>query len=267
MKKFAVLGNPIDHSLSPQIHLEFARQSNISIVYIKKFVPLDSFKQIIQELKNDDFHGANVTLPFKSDAADIAQHKSKEVVETNSANTLTFNTHDITADSTDGNGLLSDLEIKIGSIADSNVLLLGAGGAANAIIPSLQKAKIKQLFLTNRTMRRANDMQQFWSKNYNNIHLMENIDLNDIHIIINATSAGVNSDESPIDLISANKNLICYDMMYGLKTPFMQMAEKSNLKCFDGLGMLIQQASLSFYIWHKQKVDTKKIEDDLRSII
>ena len=267
MKKFAVLGNPIDHSFSPQIHLEFARQSNISIAYIKKFVPLDSFKQIIQELKNDDFHGVNVTLPFKSDAADIAHHKSKEVVETNSANTLTFNNYDISAESTDGNGLLSDLEIKIGSIADSNVLLLGAGGAANAIIPSIQKAKIKQLFLTNRTMSRANDMRQFWSKNYNNIHLMENIDLNDIHIVINATSAGVSSDESPIDLISANKNLICYDMMYGFKTPFIRLAEKSNLKCFDGLGMLIQQAALSFYIWHKQKVDTKKIEVDLRSII
>src|SRR6056300_1984467 len=108
MKKFAVLGNPIDHSLSPQIHQEFARQLNISLSYIKKTVPLNSFENIISELKNDKFYGANVTLPFKSHAAKIAEHKSIEVIDTHSANTLTFLDDYIEADSTDGMGLLTD---------------------------------------------------------------------------------------------------------------------------------------------------------------
>lgn len=267
MRKFAVLGNPIDHSLSPQIHLEFARQSGISLSYIKKNVPLDSFDKIISELKNDKFCGANVTLPFKSHAAKIAQHKSNEVIDTQSANTLTFTNAYIKADSTDGLGLISDLENKIGSIANANILLLGAGGAAQAIIPALYRSNINQLFLWNRTIHKSHDMQLFWSKKYNNTFVMENIDLSDIGLIINATSAGVNSQVSPIQINTKNKDLVCYDMMYGQKTAFLQQAEKNNLNHFDGLGMLVQQAALSFEIWHEMKVDAKKIEADLRLTI
>ena len=154
MKKFAVLGNPIDHSLSPQIHQEFARQLKISLSYVKKTVPLDSFEKIISELKNDKFYGANVTLPFKSQAAKIAQHKSNEVIDTHSANTLTFLGDHIKADSTDGMGLLTDLENKIGSIANTKILLLGAGGASNAVIPALYKNHINKLFLWNRNIQK-----------------------------------------------------------------------------------------------------------------
>lgn len=267
MKKFVVLGNPIDHSLSPQIHLEFAKQSNISLTYEKKIVPINSFELIISELKNNDFSGVNVTLPFKSNAFAIAQDKSKEVIETRSANTLTFLDDHIKADSTDGMGLTNDLENKIGSIANANILLLGAGGAANAVIPALHRSNINQLFLWNRTIHKSHDMQLYWSKKYSNIFVMENINLSDIDIVINATSAGVDSELSPIELDSAQKELICYDMMYGKKTPFLQLAEQNKLKYFDGLGMLIQQAALSFEIWHHQKVDTKKIEDALRLTI
>src|SRR6056300_2046384 len=241
MKKFAVLGNPIDHSLSPQIHQEFARQLKISLTYVKKTVPLDSFEKTVSELKNDKFYGANVTLPFKSNAAKIAQHKSSEVIDTHSANTLTFLDNHIKADSTDGMGLLNDLENKIGSIANANILLLGAGGAANAVIPALHRSNINQLFLWNRTIHKSHDMQLYWSKKYSNIFVMENINLSDIDIVINATSAGVDSKLSPIELDSAQKDLICYDMMYGKKTPYLTLAEQNKLKHFDGLGMLIQQ--------------------------
>ena len=267
MKKFAVLGNPINHSLSPQIHLEFAKQSNVSLTYEKKIVPIDSFELIISELKQNNFCGANVTLPFKSNAFAIAQNKSKEVIETRSANTLTFLDDHIKADSTDGMGLTNDLENKIGSIANANILLLGAGGAANAVVPALHRSKINQLFLWNRTIHKSHDMQLYWSKKYKNIFVMENIHLSNIDIVINATSAGLDSKLSPIEVDSAQKDLICYDMMYGKKTPFLELADKNNLKHFDGLGMLIQQAALSFEIWHHLKVDTKKIEDTLRLTI
>jgi len=267
MKKFAVLGNPIDHSLSPQIHQEFARQLKITLSYVKKTVPLDSFEKIISELKNDKFYGANVTLPFKSHAAKIAEHKSIEVIDTHSANTLTFLDDYIKADSTDGMGLLTDLENKIGSIANTKILLLGAGGAANAVIPALHKNNMNQLFLWNRTIQKSHDMQLFWSKKYSHVAVMENIDLSDIDLIINATSAGVDSEVSPIQINTTNMDLVCYDMMYGQKTPFLQQAEKNKLTHFDGLGMLVQQAALSFEIWHQVKVDTSKIEADLRLTI
>jgi len=208
-----------------------------------------------------------VTLPFKSNAFAIAQDKSKEVIETHSANTLTFLDDHIKADSTDGMGLTNDLENKIGSIANANILLLGAGGAANAVIPALHRSYINQMFLWNRTIHKSHDMQLYWSKKYSNIFVMENINLSDIDIVINATSAGVDSELSPIEVDSAQKDLICYDMMYGKKTPFLQLADKNKLKHFDGLGMLIQQAALSFEIWHHLKVDTKKIEDALRLTI
>ena len=267
MKKFAVLGNPIDHSLSPQIHLEFARQLKISLSYVKKTVPLDSFEKIVSELKNDKFYGANVTLPFKSHAAKIAQHKSNEVIDTHSANTLTFLDDYIKADSTDGMGLIADLENKMGSIANTKILLLGAGGAANAVIPALYKNHINQLFLWNRTIQKSHDMQLFWSKKYSYVAVMENIDLANIDLIINATSAGVDSQVSPIQINTTNKDLVCYDMMYGQKTLFLQLAQKNKLTHFDGLGMLVQQAALSFEIWHQMKVDTNKIEADLRLTI
>ena len=226
MKKFVVIGNPINHSLSPQIHLEFAKQSNVSLTYEKKIVPIDSFEFVISELKQNNFCGANVTLPFKSNAADIAQHKSKEVIETHSANTLTFLDNHIKADTTDGMGLTNDLENKIGSIAKANILLLGAGGAANAVIPALHRSNINQLFLWNRTIHKSHDMQVYWSKKYSNIFVMENINLSDIDIVINATSAGVDSELSPIDVDSAQKDLICYDMMYGKKHLFSKWLSK-----------------------------------------
>ncbi|MGB4563014.1 MAG: shikimate dehydrogenase, partial [Methylophilaceae bacterium] len=90
------------------------------------------------------------------------------------------------------------------------------------------------------------------------------IDLSDINLIINATSAGVGSLVSPIQINTTNKDLVCYEMMYGKKTPFLQLAQKKNLTHFDGLGMLVQQAALSFKIWHQIKVDTSKIEADLK---
>jgi shikimate dehydrogenase len=268
MKKFAVIGNPIKHSLSPQIHSEFARQHSIDLTYEKILADDDiNFTSIIENLIIKGFSGVNVTLPFKVCAAKISTTKTSEVDLTMSSNTLSFNNNAIEAHTTDGIGLVNDLLEKIGTLSSSSILLLGAGGAANAVIPSILSEKISNLYLWNRTIQKSFDMTQNWQKNYENISVMDHIDLNKIDIVINATSAGIDDTaSSPISLNDSHKDLICYDMMYGKQTPFLKSAGENNLTRFDGIGMLVKQAAASFEIWHELKVESKGIEESLRSI-
>ena len=267
MKKFAVIGNPIKHSLSPQIHLEFAQQHSIVLSYEKIMADDDkSFISIIQDLLKNGYAGVNVTLPFKGCAAKISKNKTVDVVLSGSANTLSFFDNEITAHTTDGVGLISDLLEKIQSISNCSVLLLGAGGAANAVIPSIFNEKISHLYLWNRTIHKSITMADYWKENFKNISVMDIVDLNKIDLVINATSSGINNtSESPICLKDCHKNLICYDMMYGTLTPFQNSAHKNGLTYFDGLGMLVKQAAASFQIWHEKKIDTNIVEKNIRA--
>lgn len=269
MKKFAVIGNPIKHSLSPQIHSEFAQQCSIDLTYEKILADDEiSFISTIQNLVNEGYSGVNVTLPFKGCAAKISTTKTSEVDLTGSANTLLFDHNSIAAYTTDGIGLVNDLLEKIGSFSNSSILLLGAGGAASAVIPSILSEEISHLYLWNRTIHKSIDMANHWRKSYKNISVMENVDFKKIDIVINATSAGVdNTAQSPICLNDGHRAVICYDMMYGRKTPFLKSASDNNLTFFDGLGMLVKQAAASFEIWHEQKVESKSIEESLRSTL
>ena len=267
MKKFAVIGNPIKHSLSPQIHSEFAHQHSIDLSYEKILADDDkAFESTILNLINKGYSGANVTLPFKGCAAKISSTRSSQVDLTGSANTLSFHNDAIEAHTTDGIGLVNDLLEKIGTISNSSILLLGSGGAANGVIPSFFSEKISHLFLWNRTIQKSFDMADSWQKIYKNISVMDNIDLSKIDMVINATSAGIDDHaSSPINLNDSHGDLICYDMMYGIQTPFLNSASDNNLTFFDGLGMLVKQAAASFEIWYEKKVESKSIEDYLRS--
>ena len=266
MKKFAVIGNPIKHSLSPQIHSEFAQQCSIDLTYEKILADDEiTFISTIQNLINQGYSGVNVTLPFKGCAAKISTTKTSEVDLTGSANTLSFDNDAISAYTTDGIGLVNDLVEKIGSFSNSSILLLGAGGAANAVIPSILSENVSHLYLWNRTIQKSIDMANHWHKSYKNISVMENVDFKKIDIVINATSAGIdNTAPSPISLDDSHSAVICYDMMYGRQTPFLKSASDNNLTFFDGLGMLVKQAAASFEIWHEQKVESKSIEESLR---
>jgi len=269
MKKFAVIGNPINHSLSPQIHSEFARLHSIYLTYEKIMADDDiSFTSTIENLINKGYSGANVTLPFKGCAAKISTTRTSEVDLTGSANTLSFNNNAIAAHTTDGIGLVNDLLEKIGTLANSSILLLGAGGAANAVIPSIFSEKISHLYLWNRTIQKSFDMAENWHESFKKVSVMEKIDFNKIDIAINATSAGIDDTSlSPISLNDCHKEIICYDMMYGKQTPFLKNASDNNLMSFDGLGMLVKQAAASFEIWHGLKVESKSVEESLRSTL
>jgi shikimate dehydrogenase len=269
MKKFAVIGNPINHSLSPQIHSEFARQHSIDLSYEKIMADDDiNFTSTIENLIRDGYSGANVTLPFKGCAAKISTRRTSDVDLTGSANTLCFDRNAITAHTTDGIGLVNDLIDKIGALSNSSILLLGAGGAANGVIPSIFNEKISHLYLWNRTIQKSFDMANHWKKNYENISVMEKIEFNKIDILINATSAGIeDSSLSQISLNDCHKKIICYDMMYGKQTSFLKNASDNNLTSFDGLGMLVKQAAASFEIWYGLKVEYKSVEASLRSTL
>ena len=269
MKKFAVIGNPINHSLSPQIHSEFARQHSIDLTYEKILADDDiNFTSTIENLVSKGYSGVNVTLPFKGRAAKISTTRTSDVDLTGSANTLCFDKNSIAAHTTDGIGLVNDLIEKIGSISNSSILMLGAGGAANGVIPSIFSEKISHLYLWNRTIQKSRDMAESWHKSYKKISVMEKIEFNKIDIVINATSAGIdNTSLSPISLNDSHKEIICYDMMYGKQTPFQKNASDNNLTSFDGLGMLVKQAAASFEIWHGLKVESKNVEESLRSTL
>lgn len=268
MKKYAVLGNPIKHSLSPEIHQLFAEQTGIEIIYEKVLIDIENFEVEIDQIKSQ-YDGVNVTLPFKELAMKIANTKSDEVMLSHSANTLTFKNNMIHADSTDGYGLVADLKQNQILLKNKTILMIGAGGAANGVMYQLILENPKKIVLSNRTIDKSYLMKDYWLESLDVKDFIEIFDermTQDIDIVINATSAGINSSKSPISLKGFKKNTFCYDMMYGKKTPFIQNAKDNNLNHLDGIGMLINQAAQSFKIWHNQAVDTNKVLQKLKKI-
>ena len=275
IKKYAVLGHPSSHSLSPQIHSLFAKEFSIDLEYKKFDINQDDFLESIKRLQGEGYAGLNITLPFKNHAFQFCEEVSDRSSLCKSVNTIIFSGNKIFGDSTDGRGLVRDLKNKNIDIKNKNIMLIGAGGAANGVIYDLAQGKPKKIFLTNRTFGKAVKMAEYWkifSDKYNVI--LESIDLKhpnkiNFDLIINATSASITSNDSPIT--AANFNFLdskgaCYDMMYGTETPFMKCASKKTDAVYDGLGMLIEQAAVSFNIWHKLNPTTIKIEKLLKNL-
>ena len=275
IKKFAVLGHPIAHSFSPQIHFLFAKEFAIFLDYKKFDINQNNFSDNIKDLKIKGYRGLNITLPLKNNAFDICDQLSERSSLCRSVNTITFSDNIIIGDSTDGRGLINDLSNKKINIEGKNIFLVGAGGAANGAIYDLIQSKPKKIFLTNRTLAKAIEMKKNWKLFSEKNHvILELIDLNssckhNFDLIINATSSSLVSQDSPVpDYIfnCLSDNGVCYEMMYGSETPFMKEAYKKTESVYDGIGMLIEQAAASFHIWHKLAPATDHIEDALKKL-
>ena len=275
IKKFAVLGHPISHSLSPQIHLLFAKEFAIDLEYQKFDISQDNFFESVRRLEDEGYQGLNITLPLKNAAFDICDQLSERASLCKSVNTITFTDNNIIGDSTDGRGLLNDLSNKKINIKGKNIFLVGAGGAANGVIYDLIQSKPKKIFLTNRTSTKVIDMKKYWkSFSEKNQVTLETIDLdfsNKLYfdLIINATSSSLTNLHSPLPEHALNclkDEGVCYDMMYGSQTPFMKEASKKTNSVYDGLGMLIEQAAASFDIWHQLAPATENIEAALKNL-
>ena len=260
-KKFAVLGHPISHSLSPKIHQYFASQFGIHLDYHKIDVKSMNFKKTLISLRQEGYEGFNITLPLKNIAYEICDELSLRAEQTKSVNTISIKEDKLFGDTTDGLGLVTDLISKNVSLENKKILVIGAGGASNGVMFDLISQHPQGIFLTNRTLSKSHDMVDYWTSLakengvfLNILRFKEDITFD---LIINATSSSLGESRAvfPENL----KGHFWYDMMYGKQTPFLLMAEQSKAKYSDGLGMLVEQAAAAFNIWHRQKPDTKSI--------
>jgi shikimate dehydrogenase len=272
-KHFAVIGNPIHHSLSPQIHIAFAKENGLDIDYEAVLSPVDQFKNTMHQLIQQKFTGANVTLPFKKEAYQLATTHSGHARIAEAVNTLEFKEDEIIGHNTDGIGLVRDLEQNLDThLKNKKILLIGAGGAAEGVIYSMLEKKPSELTLTNRTIEKSNVIQ-----NKMDVHAKSfNVNLNVTEItkcphqyfdvIINATSASLINAELHMDPKVFHEGCLAYDMMYGKETSYIREAISQGSKTSDGLGMLVEQAAEAFFIWHHIKPQTKSVIASLRAL-
>lgn len=265
MKYFAVIGNPITHSKSPDIHAAFAAQFDIDLSYIKLLGNTGDFAATA-----DNFFergtGANVTLPFKEDALRFADKLSEDAKLAGAVNTLSWQNGIIKGDNTDGVGLVTDIQRNHGcELAGKKVLIIGAGGAARGVILPIARQQAASITIANRTHTKALDLaKQFAEFAPATAAEMASLQLT-YDVVINATSASLAGVEINLPKSIFGEQTLAYDMMYAHEpTPFMQFARANGTTVADGLGMLVEQAAKSFEIWHGVFPETRGVITDIR---
>ena len=270
--EYAVMGNPISHSKSPQIHTQFAKQTQQNIRYRAIQVDPGGFEQAIGNFFASGGKGLNITVPFKQEAWQLANQLSERARLAGAVNTLKPGTNGgLYGDNTDGIGLVRDLTQNLGvKLTEKRILLVGAGGAARGVIAPLMENNPQQLVIANRTMDRANELVEHFSGR-GHISAMGFDELKDekFDVVINATSASLKGDLPPLPVTAITNTQIVYDMMYSSEpTLFLQWAQKHGAKKIsDGLGMLVEQAAESFYIWRNVLPDTTPVIQNIRASI
>ena len=274
ISRYAVFGNPVAHSQSPFIHRQFALQLNESVSYQKQEVALGEFAAAARDFFAGGGGGLNVTVPFKRDAAVFADELSERAERADAVNTLVLRGEKVVGDNTDGVGLLTDLQQNLRwSLAGKKVLLLGAGGAARGVLSPLLASAPASLCLANRTEARALTLASAFATEAetNSCQLMAlpcSAVPSGFDLVVNATSASL-SGELPAVNAAAVDGAYCYDMMYAATaTPFLRWAAKSGARQLaDGLGMLVEQAAESFFLWRGRRPETTEVIAALRRAI
>ena len=253
MDRYAVFGNPIAHSRSPEIHRLFAQQTGESLSYDKVEIPVEQFETAVAMFFQGGGKGLNITLPFKLRALDVAHDLTERARSAGAVNTLAYDNGRILGDNTDGAGMVADiLEQQGWTISARRILLLGAGGAVRGVLQPLLMQSPAQVVIANRTLSRAQDLcQAFGSQIPVSACSFDALEGRQFDLVINGTSASLAGDLPPLPdgLLAAGAD--CYDMMYGREpTVFMHWARQHGAsQCTDGLGMLVGQAAESFYLW------------------
>ena len=267
--KYAVIGNPIAHSKSPEIHRMFKEQTGQDISYEKIEAPLekidhfnDGFNATVERLRNEGYKGCNVTVPFKQKAYQLSKVQMADTLEALAANTLKFESDGIHGYNTDGIGLVRDIQQNLGiKLRDKRVLLMGAGGAARGVISPLRFAGTNTT-ITNRTVDKAHDLARSFSISSCSY---EELAGQQFDVVINATSSGLSDEMPPLPPGIFASGALAYEMMYGRETPFMKFAHEQGAAIVaDGLGMLVEQAAESFFIWRGVRPDTASVLTKLR---
>ena len=264
---YAVVGNPVAHSRSPQIHAEFARQTGQDLDYIRLPAPPDGFAAAVEAFRASGGLGVNVTLPFKLDAFRYATRHSGRAQHAHAVNTLKFEGRQALGDNTDGAGLVRDIEINLGcQLAGKNVLLMGAGGAARGVLLPLLERQPRKLVIANRTPAKAAALARHAQSENCAGAGYPDLAGAQFDIVINATSASVGGEVPPLPADIFAAGAFAYDMMYGKEpTSFMRFARAHGAaRITDGIGMLVEQAAESFFVWRGVRPVTASVIEKLR---
>jgi shikimate dehydrogenase len=270
--RYCVIGNPIAHSKSPDIHAAFAAQTGQALAYERCLAPLDGFGATVKDLVASGYKGANVTVPFKLEAAALADTLTERARAAGAVNTLVFGEHGIVGDNTDGAGLVNDILRNAGvAIAGKRILLLGAGGAVRGVILPLLHQQPAQIVIANRTRATADALVAHFSPfaAHAQISACEFADVGErFDIVINGTSASLAADMPPVPAKAFSPETLALDMMYGKQpTLFMEFARQHGATPRDGLGMLVEQAAEAFSVWRGVRPETAAVLRHMRSTL
>ena len=251
--QYCVIGNPISHSKSPMIHAAFARQTGEQMSYTTLLAPRDGFADSVRAFIASGGRGANVTLPFKEEAFQLADRRTPRAELAGAVNTLIFSEDGCLGDNTDGAGLMRDITVNLGfSPVGKRVLLLGAGGASRGVIGPLLEARPAGLVIANRTAAKAKALAECFVAR----GPVSGVGFPDLagevfDLVINATSASIDGESLPLPVGLFAAGSLAYEMMYGRgETPFLCFARAEGASCLaDGLGMLVEQAAEAFFLW------------------
>ena len=260
MKKYFVIGNPIEHSLSPKLHNYWIKKNNIDAVYDKKQLNESDIEGIISEIKNDKIHGTNVTVPFKKSVIPFLDQLTSLAKDTQSVNTIFKKDNKVVGDNTDIGGFEQALKHINYSVKNKKVFVLGAGGVAPSIIIALERLGAARITLSNRTRSRAEELK----KAHSNLEIIDWGKNPDFNMIINATSIGLkNDDEIKLNYTDIGPNKLFYDIIYNpSKTKFLLKAKQFGNQIENGKMMFNYQAQLAFKIWHNilPKIDNRLLD-------
>jgi len=248
MKKYLVIGNPIEHSLSPKLHNFWLKENNINAVYEKHQLKENNLESIIKEIKKNKIDGINVTIPFKKSIIPFLDELTAVAKETQSVNTVFKKDNKVIGDNTDVEGFEYALQHINYSVKNKKVFILGAGGVVTSIIKALKKIGVSEIILSNRTKKKAGFIKEI----YSDLKIVEWGETTDFDMIINATSLGLKkTDEIELNYEKLGPKKLFYDIIYNpTETNFLSKAKEFGNQIENGRMMFIYQAQLSFKIWH-----------------
>ena len=259
MKKFLVIGNPIDHSLSPKLHNYWIKNNNISAVYEKKKINESDIKDLIHEVRKEKIEGINVTVPFKKSVIPFVDKLSPLADKAQSINTIYKEKNQVIGHNTDVGGFELSLKRINYDVKNKKILILGSGGVVTSIIIALKTMEASEIILSNRTREKAEQKK----KKNPELKIIDWGKISDFDMIINATSLGLkNDDEIKLDYSNLGPNKLFYDVIYNpSQTKFLLKAQELGHKAENGKMMFIYQAHQAFTLWHKimPKIDEETI--------
>jgi shikimate dehydrogenase len=264
MKKYLVIGNPIEHSLSPKLQNWWLKENNIDATYDKIKLEVHEIRNFIQEIKDQKIAGCNVTVPFKKTVIPFLDKLSPEAEQTQSVNTITYDNGDLIGYNTDITGFDTAIKKLDFNIKGKKVLILGAGGVVPSIIFALKNMHVQEIIISNRTKEKAEDLRVL----FKDLKILEWGNLTDFHMVINATSLGLNNEKINLDFSRLGHDKLFYDVIYNPhETSFLKMGKQLGHKIENGKTMFVYQALEAFKLWHKiePKVNTdtfKLLEND-----